>query len=98
MALIKVDSDKLRNEANRLSNQIKQIENNKTQLMQLISELNEQWEGESAQAVINKMNLLVAKSNKTVSILKNYYTYIIKTIDRYDAFDKSASGRIKSSF
>lgn len=98
MADIQIDQEGLRHNSAALNNQLGQMQELATQLDALINRVGESWQGQSAQAYLEKMMRYAQLIRQMTSVIETYKGYVDSTVQSFVEADSSSAARIRGAF
>lgn len=97
MARIKVDVNGLRDNANKISQQIQTLESLNNRLDGLLNRVSDSWTGNASEQYIETMRLHKQKTQGMITVLQNFKGYMEQAATRFESVDHDGASRIRNS-
>lgn len=98
MAIIKIVYDGLDQQVSAIGNQIQQYEALNSRAMSLKEKVASTWQGEAANAYVEKLTSYISEAQKMTSILEAFKGYANNSSVKFKELDQSCAIRIRNSF
>ena len=98
MALIKIMYDGLEQQVSAMNNNIQTYESLNARALNLKERISSTWEGEAANAYVEKIGSYISEAQKMTSVLEAFKGYANDSSIRFRDLDQSCAIRIRNSF
>ena len=98
MAEITIDTDALKDALSKISGSINQFGDINRALVNIISQIGEQWSGAASAAYTTSLQAYAGQAEAMRNVLTEYQEYVRKANEAFSTLDKDAAARIRSAF
>lgn len=98
MGKIKVDTDRLRTDAEALSEKKRELDTLNRNLQGLLARIGESWEGEASAAYLNLMQSYAGRAQEIAAVLEEFRSYAERAAERFETADREAAAALRNSF